>query len=238
MLKEPLGKAAKSVASFWGSYGPILKVAAAAVTTAVALTTGLKLDSLLPSSVLDIADGFTTAEGIVQEYCESLSVLTESNKGPWKQVKPSDGLDAIEARAEELKPIARDSYFQFQRFLVSKKFDPTKLLENAKKVPGEDGNVHWEANRGTAGESFEGNDPRGLSPSTSNEDVRGGVSRRRRRRRSIIIGLVVCFFMGLLCRPSPHSRSGKSNNEGKREEKARQGSCIPLVELALLRNAI
>ena len=60
-------------------------------------------------------------------------------------MKPSDGLDAIEARAEELKPIARDSYFQFQRFLVSKKFDPTKLLENAKKVPGEDGNVHWEA---------------------------------------------------------------------------------------------
>ena len=174
MLKETFGKAAKSVASFWGSYGPILKVAAAAVTTAVALTTGLKLDSLLPSSVLDIADGFTTAEGIVQEYCESLTTLTESNEGPWKQVKPSEGLDAIEARAEVLKPIARDSYFQFQRFLESKKFDPRKLLENAKKVPGADGNVHWQAIRGIVGEAFDGRNPRLLSPSTSNEDVRGG----------------------------------------------------------------
>ena len=144
VLKEPIGKAAKSVAAVWKDYAPVLKLAAAAVTTAVSITTGLKLDSLLPSSVLDIAEGFVSAEEVVREYCECLTTLTKDNKGPWEQVKPSEGLGPIEECGADLERIARDSYFQFQRFLESKNFDATKLLENAKKVPGADGQVHWE----------------------------------------------------------------------------------------------
>jgi hypothetical protein len=131
--------------SVWRNFGPVLKLAAAAVTVGVSLTTGLKLGSLLPGSVSGIAEGFSTAQQFVTTYCEGLESLIDDNTGPWKSVDASRGLDPIAARSAELGPLARDAYFQFLRFLEEKHFDSRKLLENAKKVPGEDGKVRWEA---------------------------------------------------------------------------------------------
>ena len=91
VLNETLGDAAKAVASVWKQYGPVLQLAAATVTTAVAMTSGIQLGEILPDSVVEVAQGYATAKEFVREYCASLATLVESDEGPWRAVEPSAG---------------------------------------------------------------------------------------------------------------------------------------------------
>ena len=82
VLKGGLGKAAKAFGSIWEKYGPLFDFAAAAITVALSVTTGLKL-SLLPSSVIDIANDYTSVEGFISDW-ETLGSMAKSNAGlPW-----------------------------------------------------------------------------------------------------------------------------------------------------------
>ena len=146
VLKEVYGKAISAFSNLMETCGPIIKLAAAAAQTAVSLTTGLKLEGLLPEGLLGAASDFVTAEAFLASYCESVSAADkdQTSASPWAKVKPNAGLESIEARAADLKPPVREAYFQFQRFLETHGFDRSKLLEHAAVVPGDDGRMHWE----------------------------------------------------------------------------------------------
>jgi len=146
VLKEAYGKAACAASRLMKTCGPVIKLAAAATKTAVGLTTGLKLDALLPTGILDAAGEFATAEAFLSAYCASVSAAdaAQADASPWASVEPAAGLEYIEARAVTLAPPARDAYFQFQRFLADHAYDRSKLLEHAAVVAGEDGRMHWE----------------------------------------------------------------------------------------------
>lgn len=175
MLKQSLGKAVGSLSHLMKSCAPVLKISAAAISTAMVATTGVSLGKLNIDSVVKMAEDFNDAKEFVDEYCEALESLGNGEESRYDfQIKPGEGLEPIQDRQEQLRPIARDAYFQFLRFLKvmgcrthsshcarihhqpmtpqvdhtnphqSNKFDETKLLENGRKVPGPDG-MRWEA---------------------------------------------------------------------------------------------
>ena len=90
---------------------------------------------------------------------------------------------AIEERATDLAPVARDVYFQFGRFITSspRSYDRTKLLEHARVLPGEDGKMHWEMMTDDKGVTWSGAAAAAAADAEVAADGGGGSSSPRQR---------------------------------------------------------
>jgi hypothetical protein len=95
VMKDKFGNAAISISEFFIAYSPVLKIAAAAISTALKVTSGLHLENIIPLSLLqNAALDFSTASEFLNSYCAQVdSMASDSNS--WSRIHASDGIEAL-----------------------------------------------------------------------------------------------------------------------------------------------
>ena len=122
-------------ADFWGRFGPILKLSAAFLTTAVKATTGVGLADLVPAGVSDAVAHARDTAAFVSEYATSIGQLVDAGcaasgveRATLDTVKPAEGVEGIDTEnREKLQKVAGPAFIAFGRFLDAMGFDRGKL---------------------------------------------------------------------------------------------------------------
>ena len=148
--KAAVADVLSKAADFWGRFGPILKLSAAFLTTAVKATTGVGLADLVPAGVSDAVAHARDTAAFVSEYATSIGQLVDAGcaasgveRATLDTVKPAEGVEGIDTEnREKLQKVAGPAFIAFGRFLDAMGFDRGKLDMEVAMVDGE---MQWVA---------------------------------------------------------------------------------------------
>ena len=133
--KEGVAGVLRKVTDFWERFGPILKISAALLTTASRVTTGVRLDELVPKGLVDSIARAGELATFASEYATRIEEIVDAGcavagveHATLESVKPADGVDGIDTKdREQLSALTGPAFLEFGKFLEAVAFDRRKL---------------------------------------------------------------------------------------------------------------